>query len=165
MAVAIRPAMPGDFDPIWAVLEPVIRAGEHYALPRDMDRDAARAYWMTSHRATYVITLDGQVVGSYYIRANQQGGGAHVCNCGYLVDPQVRGQGLAAQMCLHSQDMARAFGFLAMQFNFVLASNTRAIALWERLGFATVGRLPRAFDHPRDGLIDALVMYKWLAPA
>ena len=66
-------------------------------------------------------------------------------------------------MCEHSQQEALALGYKAMQFNFVASSNDRAIALWTRLGFATVGRLPNAFNHPVRGMIDALVMYKWLA--
>ena len=68
-------------------------------------------------------------------------------------------------MCRHSQAQARALGFEAMQFNFVVTTNTGAIRLWERLGFETVGRLPGAFEHPAAGRVDALVMMKWLAPA
>jgi ribosomal protein S18 acetylase RimI-like enzyme len=65
-------------------------------------------------------------------------------------------------MCLHSLDHARAQGFLAMQFNFVVSSNTRAVKLWQSLGFVIVGRLPQAFRHLRLGLVDALVMYRKL---
>ncbi|MGB8181510.1 MAG: GNAT family N-acetyltransferase, partial [Stellaceae bacterium] len=71
-------------------------------------------------------------------------------------------RGVARAMCVHSLDAARARGFCAMQFNFVVATNERAIELWERCGFAMVGRLPNAFRHPRLGLVDALVMYRAL---
>jgi len=57
---------------------------------------------------------------------------------------------------------ARAQGFTAMQFNFVIASNTHAIALWQSLGFAVIGRQPAAFTHPRLGLVDALIMHRVL---
>ena len=155
----IRPATAGDSGAIWSMLEPVIRAGETYALPRDMTRDAALAYWCGAHRATFV-TGDG--LGTYYLRANQLGGGAHVANCGYVTARDARGRGIASAMCAHSLDEARRRGFRAMQFNLVVASNTGAIRLWQRHGFATVGTLPGAFDHPRRGETDAHVMFRRL---
>jgi len=160
--LSIRPAWPGDFDAIWPILEAVIRQGETYALDPAMPREAARAWWMEAPRATWVAWRGERAVGSYYIRTNQPGGGAHVCNCGYVVAPDARGQGIAARMCAHSQIEARRLGYAAMQFNFVVATNAGAIALWTRLGFATVGRLPGAFRHPKAGLTDALVMMKRL---
>lgn len=160
--LTIRPARVEDFDALWPILRGVIRAGDTYSLDPDMNRDATFDYWMKTPRATYVAILNGVPVGTYYIRTNQKGGGAHVCNCGYIVDPRSRGHGIARKMCEHSQVEARALGYRAMQFNFVVSTNTGAIGLWQSLGFDTVGRLPRAFDHPRQGLTDALVMYKWL---
>ena len=65
-------------------------------------------------------------------------------------------------MCAHSLDQASARGFSAMQFNFVIATNERAVRLWQDLGFAIVGRLPDAFRHPRLGLVDAYVMMRSL---
>lgn len=161
--VRICRAHPGDFDAIWPILRDVIRAGDAYALDPAMPRDEARAYWMDNPRATFVAWQGGRAVGTYYIRTNQPGGGAHVCNCGYMVAAGARGRGIAARMCAHSQGQAREMGYLAMQFNFVVASNAGAVALWRRLGFVEVGRLPGAFAHPRGGLTDALVMHKWLA--
>jgi ribosomal protein S18 acetylase RimI-like enzyme len=49
-----------------------------------------------------------------------------------------------------------------MQFNFVVASNERAVRLWQRMGFDIVGRVPDAFLHPVHGMRDALVMYRKL---
>src|SRR5690606_26260137 len=102
------------------------------------------------------------ILGTYFIKNNQDGPGDHVCNCGYMVASAARGRGLATAMCEHSQRIARQLGYLAMQFNLVVSTNERAVQLWSRLGFATVGRLPRAFRHPTLGFVDALVMYKWL---
>lgn len=153
----IRPATRSDDDTIWAILEPVIRAGDTYALDRDLTREQALAYWFSS---TVFITDDG--LGAYYLRPNQPGGGSHVANCGYMTAPSARGRGIARAMCTHSLAEVRARGFRAMQFNFVISTNTRAIALWESLGFETLCRLPRAFDHPTAGLVDALVMYQQL---
>lgn len=155
-----RPATSADRAAIWAIIEPVIRAGETYALDRDMPEHAALAYWLGTDKQTFVVEEDGAVVGTYYLRANQAGGGGHVCNCGYMVSARAMGRGVARQMCRHSLDLASAQGFRAMQFNFVVSSNQRAVQLWQGLGFAIVGRLPLAFDHPMLGHVDALVMFR-----
>ncbi len=155
----IRPATADDHAAIWRLLEPVIRAGETYALPRDMTAAAALAYWMGAEKKTFVAEADGVAVGTYYIRANNQGGGGHVANCGYVTAPEAGGRGVARAMCEHSLQYARARGFRAMQFNFVVSSNERAVRLWQDLGFFTAGRLPGAFNHPSLGFVDALVMF------
>jgi len=160
--LAIRPAEASDADAIWAILGPTIRAGETYALPRDMTREAAIAYWLAPAHRVFVAQDGDVVVGTYCLRANQQGGGAHVANCGYMTAAQSWGRGIARAMCLHSLDVAREAGFRAMQFNFVVSTNTRAAALWERLGFRVVGRLPLAFQHPTLGFVDALTMFREL---
>lgn len=164
-SLVIRPAGPRDREAIWAILEPMLRAGETYAIPADISEADALAYWLGPDRATFVAEREGAVLGTYYIRANQTGGGAHVCNCGYVTGTAARGQGIARAMCAHSLAEARARGFRAMQFNFVIATNEGAIRLWEKMGFATVGRLPGAFLHPRAGYVDALVMYQPLEAA
>jgi len=158
----IRLARVADADGIWTLLQPVFRACDTYAIDPEISRDAALAYWMDLPAAAYVVTQAGAIVGTYYIKTNQQGGGNHVCNCGYIVGNAARGQGLAAQMCEASQEQALALGYEAMQFNFVLASNAGALRLWHRLGFETVGLIPKAFKHPSLGLVAAHVMFKWL---
>lgn len=162
MTLAIRPARAGDEDALWAVLEPVLRAGETYALPRDWSRDAALAFWLGGDHTAFVAETDGAILGSSYLRPNQRGGGAHVANAGYLTAAGASGRGVATAMATHSFDVARASGFRAMQFNFVIESNVRAVALWRRLGFQIVGRLADAFDHPTLGLVDTLVMMRAL---
>jgi len=161
--IVIRRAEAGDFDALWPALRDVFRAGETYAVDRNISREDTQAMWMQTPRATYVAERGGTLLGTYFIKTNQAGGGAHVCNCGYVVTGAARGQGIAGAMCAHSQIEAVALGYQAMQFNCVVSTNVGAIRLWQRLGYETVGLLPRAFDHPREGLIDAQVMYKWLA--
>lgn len=160
--LTIRLARAADFDALWPILRAVIRAGDTYALDRSLSAEAVRALWMETPRATFVAEAGGTVPGTCYIKTNQAGGGAHVCNAGFMVAPAARGRGVARAMCEHAQMQARAMGYLAMQFNFVVSTNEGAVALWQRLGFEIVGRLPRAFRHPAAGLVDALVMYKWL---
>ncbi len=158
----IRPAAAGDAAAIWRILEPMIRAGETYTLAPDMSREAALAYWLAEGHEVFVAEDAGTAFGTYFLQANQKGGGAHVANCGYVTAAYAVGRGIAAAMCAHSLDRARALGFRAMQFNFVVSTNERAVTLWQRMGFDIVGRLPQAFDHPGRGLVDALVMYKIL---
>jgi ribosomal protein S18 acetylase RimI-like enzyme len=159
--VIIRPAVAADWPAIWAMLEPVFRAGETYAVDRDMSETAARALWLEGPAATFVAE-DARPLGTYYIKTNHGGGAAHICNCGYVTDAAAQGRGVARAMCLHSQDRARAMGYRAMQFNLVLASNAGALRLWDSLGFDRVGTLPDAFDHPVQGMVDAHVMWKRL---
>jgi ribosomal protein S18 acetylase RimI-like enzyme len=156
----IRPAEPGDHDAIWRILEPTISAGETYTLPRDLTRKQALEYWFEHGHDVYVAELDGSIAGTYFLRANQSGGGGHVANCGYMTGEQFRGRGLARAMCAHSLAVARERGFRAMQFNFVVSTNQRAVRLWRSLGFEVVGRLPAAFLHPSAGYVDALVMFR-----
>jgi ribosomal protein S18 acetylase RimI-like enzyme len=158
----IRPFEPRDHDAIWRILEPTFRAGETYPVPRDISRNDALTYWRSPSHSVFVAEDQDAIAGTYYLRANNRGGGEHVANCGYVVAPAAFGRGVARAMCAHSLDQARAHGFTAMQFNFVIASNERAVRLWQHLGFAIVGRLPGAFRHPRLGPVDAYVMMRSL---
>jgi ribosomal protein S18 acetylase RimI-like enzyme len=167
--LVIRRATAGDHAGIWAVLEPVIREGETFALPRDMARDAALAFWAAPGNDVFVAedgggagAGGGDIVGSYFLHPNQLGGGSHVANGGYVTAVHVRGRGIARAMCRHSLDHARASGFRAIQYNIVVSTNERAVRLWQAMGFAIVGRLPGAFAHPRLGDVDAFVMFQKL---
>lgn len=157
----IRRATSDDWPAIWDILEPVFRAGETYAVDRDISESAAHAIWMDAPVATYVAQ-DDTILATYYIKTNYNGAASHICNCGYVTARGARGRGLATQMCEHSQTAARALGYKAMQFNLVLASNVGAVALWQKLGFDIIGTLPSAFDHPRLGMVDGHVMWKTL---
>ena len=127
-----------------------------------MTRADALAYWLAPAHEVFVAEDESGLVGTYYLRANQQGGGAHVANCGYMTAPWAAGRGVARAMCAHSLDRARAHSFLAMQYNLVVSTNERAVRLWESFGFGRAGRLPGAFLHPGLGLVDAFVMYRSL---
>jgi ribosomal protein S18 acetylase RimI-like enzyme len=162
----IRPFHDADWPAVWRMLQATFAAGDSYSFPPDSSEAEIRRIWVESPSATFVATdPGGAVIGTYFIKANQPGLGSHVCNCGYVVEAQARRSGVAAAMCEHSQDQARALGFRAMQFNFVVATNESAVRLWQRLGFAVVGRLPGAFRHQKLGFVDALVMFKPLVAA
>jgi ribosomal protein S18 acetylase RimI-like enzyme len=160
--MVIRPARADDAASIWSIIEPTIRAGQTLALDPQMSETDAVAHWMAPDKDTFVAEEDGLVLGTYYMRANQGGGGGHVCNCGYVTSAAAAGRGIARRMCEHSLNHARSRGYRAMQFNFVVSTNERAVRLWQSLGFGIVGRLPLAFRHPTQGYVDALVMYQSL---
>lgn len=161
--LTVRAAREDDFDAIWAILKPVIRAGDSYTLPRDMSREDALAWWFSTGHEVFVADEDGNAMGTYFLRPNQKGGGSHVANCGYITAPAASGRGVGRALCAHSLKRARERDFRAMQFNFVVSTNQRAIRLWQSFGFETVGRLPQAFLHPAQGYVDVFVMYRLLS--
>lgn len=158
----IRKAEPRDAGAIAAIILPVIREGATYAVDPNIGEAEALSYWMAPEKETFVAEQEGVVLGTYYMRPNQAGGGAHVCNCGYITSTAATGRGIARRMCEHSLRHARSRGYRAMQFNFVVSTNERAVRLWQSLGFEIVGRLPAAFKHPSAGFVDAFVMYQQL---
>lgn len=161
-AIQIRPATEDDTYPILAIVAPILAAGDTYAVPSDLDDNAVLTYWLGGTHEVFVAEVDGQILGTYYLMANQQGGGAHVANCGYMTAPSARGKGIARAMCEHSLNRARERGFRAMQFNHVVSTNKSAVALWQKLGFDIVGTLPGAFNHPQHGYVDSYVMFRSL---
>jgi L-amino acid N-acyltransferase YncA len=158
----IRRAQASDSSAILEIILPVIREAATYTIDPDISEADALAYWTAPDKETFVAEEAGVIVGTYFLRPNQAGGGSHVCNCGYMTRATATGRGVARRMCEHSLTHARSRSFRAMQFNFVVSTNERAVRLWQSLGFEIVGRLPGAFRHPAQGYVDALVMYQSL---
>lgn len=152
-----------DWPEVWAVLEPAFRAGQSYPLPRDVSEADARKYWIKTDGYNAVARDDADaVVGVYYLRPDQGGPGDHICNAGYVVAEAARGRGIAAALCLESQDRARAMGFRGMKFNLVVSTNAAAIKAWKKAGMEIIATVPAAFRHPAQGFVDAYVMFKAL---
>lgn len=158
----IREATSADADRLWEILEPICRAGETYAIARDIARDELIPYWLSPQHRVFVVETEEGILGTYYLKTNQQGGGAHVCNCAFATHADASGKGIARAMLAHALTTAKERGYRAMQFNFVVSSNARAVETWLRNGFEIVGTLPKAFDHPSLGYVDAYVMFKHL---
>ena len=161
----IRKYQETDWPVVWPIIEEIFRAGETYPFSPDITEQEAHQVWIELPQETFVATSpDNQLLGTYYIKPNQPGLGVHVCNCGYIVSTNARGMGVATGMCEHSQYVAAKLGFRAMQYNLVVSTNKGAIRLWKKLGFEVIGILPNAFNSKSSGYVDALVMYKQLAP-
>ncbi len=163
MTIRIRPFESTDWPALRPILQTTFATGDTYTFsPQSSEIDIYKA-WIELPASTFVACAeDGKILGTYFIKPNQPGLGAHVCNCGYVVSKEAQGQGIAAQMCEHSQTLAVEMGFRAMQFNFVVSTNTGAVRLWQKLGFEIVGTLPSVFKHQKLGFVDAHVMFKKL---
>jgi len=186
--IKIRSATTKDHDAIWKIFHEIISAGDTYSLDPRMSREEALAYWFRADTQTYVAELHRQsvgeavgfpgtatpsptggmkdqvIVGTYILRPNQSGGGSHVANAAFMVASDAQGCGVGRAMAEHCLNEARRVGFRAMQFNYVISTNTPAIRLWQELGFEIVGTLPGAFRHPEKGYVDVYVMFRSLLP-
>ncbi len=161
--INIRPINEADWPAVWAMMEPIIRAGDTYPYAMDMTIEGARRMWIDIPEAAYVAEdEDGDILGTYYIKPNQPTLGAHVANCGYMVAERARGRGVATKICQPSQEEAMRMGYRAMQYNLVVKTNEASVHLWQKMGFTIVGTLPGAFEHAENGFVDAYVMYKEL---
>jgi GNAT superfamily N-acetyltransferase len=160
--IIIRPAERRDEDAIWRIFHAVVEPGDTYAFPPETTRQEALAIWMSPSVHAYVALDDDEVVGTYFLKANQPGRGSHVSNAGFMVAPSAQGRGVGRAMGEHCLAEARRLGFRAMQFNFVVSTNEPAVALWKKLGFEIIGTVPDAFDHPTLGLVDTYVMFRSL---
>lgn len=160
--IKIRRAAAADQDSIWAIFHAVVAPGDTYAFDPKISRDQALAYWFAAGTHTYVAVQDREILGTYILKPNQGGGGSHVANAAFMVAPQAQGRGIGRAMAEHCLREARRLGFRAMQFNFVLSTNTSALQLWKKLGFEIVGTLPGAFRHPAEGYVDVYVMFRSL---
>lgn len=151
-----------DAEAVWEILNLVVKGGDTLVFAPDSSKEKMLTYWSTDDKFAYVCEIENQIVGTFYIKANQPDLGSHVANAGYLVHPNQRGKGIAETMCKFSLEEARRLGFKAMQFNIVISTNEVAVRLWQKCGFEIIGRIPKAFQHLKLGLVDAFVMYQWL---
>jgi L-amino acid N-acyltransferase YncA len=158
----VREATQADWPGIWEIFQVVVGAGDTYSYAPDTSESEARRLWFTAPAKTYVAVDDGAIVGTYMLRPNQPGLGAHVSNAGFMVAPGGSGRGVGRAMGAHALEQARLQGYKAMQFNFVVSTNQRAIGLWKSLGFSIVGTVPEAFDHRQKGLVDIHIMHRRL---
>ena len=158
----IRLAASADWIEIWPILQETLATDDTYPFPPDISEEDARSAWMVVPTATYVAEEDSTIVGTFYLKPNQPGLGAHICNAGYIVAKAARNRGLGRTLCAYSMDEARRLGFSGMQFNLVVATNEGALRLWKDMGFAVIGTVPGAFNHREFGYVDALILYQKL---
>lgn len=86
-----------------------------------------------------------EVVGVYILHPNNVGRCSHICNASYAVKSEVRGNRIGKMLVTDCIEKARELSFRILQFNAVVASNKRALALYESLGFIRLGIIPGGF--------------------
>ena len=160
--VQIRVASEVDKPAVWKIIKAVIAAGDTYVFEPGTPEDEMIAYWFAPEKYVYVAEEEGIIVGTFWLKANYPGLGSHVCNAAYMVAPDAAGKGIGRKMADFSLEEARRLGFTAMQFNFVVKSNTAAVKLWQNIGMEIIGEIPDAFDHKQYGLTNAYIMYRKL---
>ena len=162
LALQIRQASAEDWPRIWPLFASVVATGDTYTIPPEVTEDEARAYWMGRAVAVYVAEQGPVLLGTYALRVNLPGLASHVANAGYMVARGYEGRGIGSRMCDHSLQEARNKGFEAMQFNAVVSTNERAVALWQRHGFAIIGTVPKGYKHRTLGAVDLYIMFRAL---
>lgn len=159
----IRRATPQDYDAVWEIFSEVIRGGDTYVFPEDTPKADLKTHWFASYMETYVVEDEnGEIVGTYILKPNHLGRGSHVANASYMVKPSAQGKGIGSLLCKHSLDTAKNAGYLSMQFNIVVSTNTTAVKLWQKFGFEIIGTTPKGFQHKELGLVDTYVMWRGL---
>jgi len=158
----IRRAVESDYEQIWNIFSEVIKAGDTYVFDPTTTRSEMEKLWFGDHMATFVAEDSGHIAGTYIIKPNQIDLGSHIANCGYMVSSSARGKGIGNKMCEHSIDFARKRGYIGIQFNIVVSTNTGAVELWKKNGFQIIGTTPQGFRHAELGFVDTYIMYKKL---
>ncbi len=159
----IREATSDDWVQIWPFLRDIVAAGATYTWDRDVTEGFAREMWMATPPARTVVAVDGDtVLGTAKMGRNHMGPASHVATASFMVAPGHGGRGVGRALGEHVLDLARADGYRAMQFNAVVETNTRAVALWRSLGFEIVATLPEAFEHATKGFVGLHIMYRKL---
>lgn len=164
MTPRIRAATAADWPAIWPIFHAVIAAGDTYTFDPAMAEVDAHTAWFGPPAQPFIAIDGDRVVGTFTIKPNQPGLGAHIANAAFMVAPAARGRGVGQAMGEAALVAAARQGYTAMQFNAVVSTNASAIRLWQRLGFAVVGRVPRAFRHRDLGEVDLLIMHRFLEP-
>ena len=160
----IRAARPDDWLQIWPFFRDIVTEGETYAYPDDITAEQAQDLWTPGPDGFTAVAMDGvEVWGVALMQPNRPGRGSHVATASFMVSPAARGHGVGRRLGEYALGWAKDAGFRAMQFNAVVDTNAAAVALWESLGFATIGVVPQAFDSRSGGLVGLRVMYRELS--
>lgn len=101
------------------------------------------------------------IVGLYILHPNNVGRCGHICNASYAVRDDMRGRRIGERLVRHCMQKAKELGFSILQFNAVVASNTPALHLYEKLGFVRLGTIPGGFLM-KDGHYEDIIVHYYI---
>ncbi len=160
--LTLRPTQKEDADSIGQIALEVIQTGDTWIFAPDSSKEKLLDYFFDKKKYLYVAEIESEIVGFFFLTENQKDLGSHIANAGYMVSPGQQIKGIGRAMANFSLIEAKILGFQAMQFNFVVKTNEKAVHLWQSLGFQIIGEIPEAFQHSELGLVNAFIMYKKL---
>ena len=161
MAVTIREYAPGDLPGMAEVWNEVVRDGVAFPQLNELTPEAAAAFF-ASQDFSAVAAEDGRVLGLYILHPNNVGRCGHQANASYAVASGTRGKGIGEALVRHSLAKAAELGYRLLIFNAVVKTNTRATALYERLGFELSGEVPGGFLTKDGEYVDTRLYYHTL---
>lgn len=151
-----------DEEALYEIFREVVDSGSQFPYECSSMEEFHQQFFTPQGQVYVCHSLDGKVIGGFYLRANFSGRSSHIANAAYMIRNTYRSQGLGSLLIKSSLHLAKALGFQAMQFNMVLSQNTRAVKLYERLGFSVVGIIPQGVRNPSGNYQDGFVMHRKL---
>ena len=157
--ITIRKYRPQDFLSAMDIWNEVVREGVAFPQVEELTELNADSFFVSqSHTAVAEDRETGEIVGLYILHPNNVGRCGHICNTSYAVKSDKRGFHIGERLVKDSLKVAAELGFRILQFNAVVATNTHALHLYERLGFKQLGRIPRGFLM-KDGHYEDIILH------
>ncbi|MBS0629659.1 MAG: MarR family transcriptional regulator [Verrucomicrobia bacterium] len=159
MGYTLEPFEEKDKSQLYEIFKEVVDSGLQFPYESSSVQEFNRQFFAPGTQVYVCRTLDGQVVGGFYLRSNYPGcRSSHIANAAYMIKESYRGKGIGSLIIKASLHFAKDLGYHTMQFNMVLSKNVQAIKLYEKLGFSIVGTLPNAIRNLDGSYQDGYVM-------
>ena len=123
----------------------VVKDGIAFPQEETLTDDEGKVFFASQSYCAVAKDQNGRVFGLYILHPNNLGRCGHICNASYAVDKSARGLHIGEQLVEDCLTQGKKHGFMVLQFNAVVASNTHARHLYERLGFQPLGVIPGGF--------------------
>ena len=159
MDIIIRAYEENDLPEMIQIWNEVVEDGIAFPQEELLNLQTAKEFFASqTYTAVAVDKQTNQVWGLYILHPNNIGRCGHICNASYAVSSQVRGLHIGEKLVLDCLEQGRLHGFGVLQFNAVVATNTHARHLYERLGFVQLGTIPKGF-RMKDGHYEDICPY------
>ena len=156
--ITIREYQPADAAQAMDIWNEVVRAENAFPQVGELKSDEAEKFFAAQSFSGVAVDDDGRVLGLCIVHPNNIGRCGVIANASYAVASSARGKGAGEALVRESLRRAKDLGFRVMQFNAVVASNTAAIRLYEKIGFQPLGTVPGAYRH-NDGSFEDIRLF------